>query len=560
MSDKSKVSDNSNELTAKEEEAQAKELEKQQKMAEIIEAYAKIAKEHNSVGMNDLIDAGYTKDTITYYFRNLQRLNLEARSKYPEHFFDISLDEIRTPKRIKSLKAAIKKHKRFIITTAVTGCQVNPDFLNAMKSYCQKMDAHILVLVASDPAHNKFAPGAKYGTIDQNLVDDPDVSIVLQDIALNSNLQISTIKLAAKQIDQTTGMLRMAANKGSFIFASPKQRMKPVPVAMGKVPYCVMTTGAITFADYVTSNYMSQRTAWIATEDHQPGGLIVEIENKKIYHFRQMQSDENGAFIDLGTQYNWDGTTETVVPTLVMGDWHSGSTDPKVVKSKMELIKALGVQQAVLHDGFDSMPVNGHEANDTVLKAQRFRDGQLSLEDALKLYAKDINQLIDKLDKLVIVKSNHDDMLDRWLRKGYYTQEPMNHRLALDLAAQLIDGNDPLKYGVERFGLTRTQKVQWLKLDEDFKIAGIQLGAHGHKGPNGSRGNISNMELCYGKSVTGHTHSPQILRGAWQVGTSTLLRLGYNEGPSSWMQTDCLVYPNGARQLINFINGSWKMK
>jgi len=546
-------------IKVKEEEAKAKEAERQKKIAEIIAQYAKIAKVKNSVTMNDMIDSGYTKDTVAYYFRNLQRLNLEARAAHPDSFFDVSIEDARTPESIQKLHDAVDKYKRFIITTAVTGCQVDADNLAAMKNYCKRMDAHILVMVASDPTHNKFAPGAKYGSIDLNLIDDPDVSILFEDVKLNTNLHLSTIKITAKQIDQTTGMMRIAANKGSFIFASPKQRLKMVPAAMGKIPYAVMTTGAITEADYLTSNYMSQRTAWIAGEDHMLGGLIIEIEDDDIYHYRQFQNDENGSLIDLGIQYNWDDSVENITPILIGGDWHSGSTDPVSIRCKKEMIRQMGVKKFFMHDSFDAVAVNGHEEKDVVLKAQRHRAGQLDLEASLVVFANDINMLLDEVEELVIVKSNHDDMLDRWLRKGHYTHEPINHRLALDLAAQLIDGHDPLIYAAERFGVKDMSRVKWLKLDEDYKVAGIQLGAHGHKGANGSRGSLKGMEVCYGQSVTGHSHTPEILRGAWSTGTSTVLRLSYNSGPSSWMQTDCLVYPNGARQLINIIDGKWCM-
>ena len=40
-------------------------------------------------------------------------------------------------------------------------------------------------------------------------------------------------------------------------------------------------------------------------------------------------------------------------------------------------------------------------------------------------------------------------------------------------------------------------------------------------------------------------------------GTNSLLRLDYNSGPSSWLHTDCIVYANGKRSLINFIEGKW---
>ncbi len=90
-------------------------------------------------------------------------------------------------------------------------------------------------------------------------------------------------------------------------------------------------------------------------------------------------------------------------------------------------------------------------------------------------------------------------------------------------------------------------------------MADIELGAHGDKGANGARGSLLAMENAYGNSVSGHSHTPEILRGAWQVGTTSLLKLEYVKGPSSWMHTSCLVYPNGSRQLINAINGLWRL-
>ena len=90
-------------------------------------------------------------------------------------------------------------------------------------------------------------------------------------------------------------------------------------------------------------------------------------------------------------------------------------------------------------------------------------------------------------------------------------------------------------------------------------MANVELGAHGDKGANGARGSLHAMENAYGNSVSGHSHSPEILRGAWQVGTCSYLKLEYNQGPSSWLHSSCLLYPNGARQLINVIGGQWRL-
>ena len=52
-------------------------------------------------------------------------------------------------------------------------------------------------------------------------------------------------------------------------------------------------------------------------------------------------------------------------------------------------------------------------------------------------------------------------------------------------------------------------------------------------------------------------NSPQINKGVYQVGTSSKLKLEYTHGPSSWLNTHCIIYANGKRTLINIIGGEW---
>lgn len=545
----------------KEEEKLREEQERREKEAEIIEAYAEVAEEKGYVSMNDMIDAGYTKDTITYYFRNLARLNKAAREAYPDSFFDVYLNELLTPENLHKMQEAIKNHKRFFITTAVTGCKANDEFIQSIKNYCEKNNAHALVLVASDPAHNKFAPGADYGTIDAQLAGDDDISIVVSDVALNTNLYISTVKLSAKHVDPATSMGRIASKNGTFVFASPKQRLKAIPVSNKKFPHFVMTTGAVTLADYSTDNYMSGRTAFIAEHDHIMGGLVIEVVDDDKYHFRQVQIDEDGAFIDLGIRYHSDGTTSKIAPeAFVLGDWHSGFTDPTAKSAWFEIIKKLSVKRLIMHDLFDGQSINHHERNNVISRAKTVAENKHDLRSEVAFLVEDIDVLTGYVDEVVVSKSNHDEFLDRYLMSGYYVKDPQNHRYALDLARVAMDGDDPLQWAVNDIGLKEPDKVRWLNRDEDYKIAGIQLGAHGDLGANGARGGIKTIEAAYGYSVTGHAHTPEILRGAWQVGTSSYLKLSYNRGPSSWMHASCLVYPDGSRQMINSINGEWHMK
>ena len=548
----------------KDEEKLREETERLEKEREITSIYAEIAKEKGYVSMNDLIDAGYTKDTITYYFRNLSRLNRAARESYPESFFDIYLNTLFNPENLHKMQNAIKDHKRFFITTAVTGCQANAEFIASIKNFCKKNDAHALILVASDPAHNKFAPGSDYGTIDAQLVNNKDISLVVSDVALNTNLCISTVKLSAKHVDPATSMGRIASKNGTFVFASPKQRLKAIPVSNRKFPHFVMTTGAVTLPDYSTGNYMSGRTAFIAEHDHIMGGLIIEIVDDDRYHFRQVQIDENGSFIDLGIRYRADGKTDKVIPeAFVIGDWHSGSTDPTARSAWEEISNVLKPKALVMHDLFDGTAINHHERMNVVSRAQLVKENKHDLKTEMKFLADDLKYLTSLAKEIVVVKSNHDEFLDRYLQSGYYVKDPQNHRYALDMAAKAMDGIDPLQFAIEETGQLDSKtwkKIRWLDRDEDYKIAGIQLGAHGDLGANGSRGGIKSIEASYGFSVTRHSHTPEILRGAWQVGTSSFLKLNYNRGPSSWMHASCLVYPDGSRQMLNSINGEWRLK
>ena len=501
------------------------EKERKEHKAKIIQIYSDIAEQYGTVSMADMKCQGYTKDMVTHHFGSLTKLNEEARESYPEKFFDIYITDTLDDK---SLKKALKKHKRFIITTAVTGCRAHSGFVKALENYCSKRSAHVLLTMASDPTHNKFAPGANYGTVDSQLAKSKHISTVSHDVPLNSNISISTIKVAAKQIDPATSMCRIAAVAGSFIFASPKQRLKMVPQQNGAFPKCVMTSGAITYADYTTDNYMSGRTAWIASHDHTIGAIIVEIQDNEVFHFRQIQAAIDGSFIDLGIQYNTNGTTTKVKPeAFVLGDWHAGSTSPTAKAAWKEVIKELGVKQLIMHDLFDGSSINHHERHNVIAQHKTAHSDLNSLKSEIEFLAKDLDELTSWVDKVIVVKSNHDDFLNRYLQSGWYVKDPTNHRYALELAIAYMDGGDPLEFAMAQETLKRPNKINWLAMDESYKIADIELGVHGHRGSNGARGSIQSMELGYGRSVSGHSHTPGILRDAWAVGTSTHLKLGY---------------------------------
>jgi hypothetical protein len=537
-------------------------LEQNKTRDQIAKVYFKLAQKNQfHPNKTDLMKKGVSRSKIRHHFGTLEDVVEYIRKYFPKELDSVFDEELYSKKNLDKLQNTINSRKRFVITTAVLGCPVHKGFLKNIEAYCENRDAELLVLLSMDPA----TKGEKI--LDKELADK---NIIFQDVALNDNLFLSTIKLSAKHIDPITSMGRIGQREGSFIYASPKQRLKMIATSNNKLPHAIMTSGAITKPFYKTSRYMSERTAYIAENDHVMGAIIVEIQDDKIFHFRQIQADHTGSIIDLGSMYKSGEASSMVAPAaIVWGDYHSGETDRVAEKTWLDLHRYTGCKTAVVHDGFNGKAINHHEEHNKILRAQLFSKNLLSLEAELRQYTVDLDHiasfLTDKVGepgqpgKIIISKSNHDEFLERYLREGRYLEDPQNYNFASKLVTAMLDGHDPLKYALEKLiGLKHANKIVWLSRDQDYKIAKIEVGAHGDKGANGSRGNIQSMENAYGLSVSGHTHIPQILRGAWCVGTTSLLKLNYNIGPSGWMHTSCVIYSNGMRQLINSINGNWR--
>lgn len=430
--------------------------------------------------------------------------------------------------------------KRYVITSAVPGAKLNKPFYNSLVKYCQINNAKLLILPST--------PIYKADELDPEI---PQANVVMMEKFLNTKIRLSNIPINPQAVDPVQGLTRQSQTDGSFIFASPKQRLKLVANSNIKLPHALMTPGAVT-----NPYYRSSRVGMIAAEDHVNGAIIVEIADSVAYHFRQVQSDSEGRFIDLGLEYSAKGKRRVTAEALIPGDLHFGSTDPKVEKVIKELADRLKPRYLFIHDGFDGISINPHVWDKSITRGTMAKD--LSLGKELDLTAAKYKEY-SKFAKYVIdINSNHTEFLHRWLEAGMYNKDPQNQTEGLELAWIKSQGKDAFEHAMRK--RVNIPNIKFLGPDDDFKITSkrIQCGAHGHLGPNGSRGSTAGMEKSYANSVTGHSHTPEILRQAWVVGTSTYLKLGYNKGASSWLQSLCIVYKNGQRQLINIVEGKYR--
>ena len=540
----------------------------EKKKREILEIYTGLVESGTYFpSLLDLKEKGITRETMRHHFGKLSSLRSFAKEMMPDSFEgSVNIEEYVSEDYLDYLAKEIKKHKRFVITTAVSGQKVHPQFMESMRNYCKVNKAKLLILPSHDPAHN----------LDQE-IDwhfDPTVlsdDLVFEETVLNSNFFISGIRVTAKQINPITGLNEISQVKGSFVSASPKQFLEYDPVSANKLPHARMTTGACTLPNYKTSLGNSLRTSYLAEFQHELGAVIVEIEDKNIYHFRQIQAADNGTFCDLGKEYTPTKVRKLTgkdAPVLVMGDYHAGEHDESAVKAWIEIINQLGVEEVVFHDMFNGASINHHEEHDIMNRAERIRKGLNSLETELAITAYEFDRILGlkSVKSGIVVKSNHDDFIDRWVRPYKFAKDPVNAEFGTLLAADIIQASkkgikkDFFKTALELNGAPKNMhKIRWLSADDDYVVEDVHLGAHGDRAANGSRGSIKGLAKSYPKCVIGHSHTPGIFKGAFQVGTTSLLRLGYNKGPSSWVHCSCLVYRNGQRQLINSINGAWKL-
>jgi hypothetical protein len=527
--------------------------EPESKREELIKIYCQIIQEGNKLPSHkELSIFGITRNMIDHNFGNIDSLRKEAKHAFPKLFAGcIEEDEYNSFLYKKFLRNKISEHGRLVITSAVNGHDLDEDFYASLKLYCEKNNALLLIIPCEDKTviKNQHSKGWFF---------DPALEkelFVFGETPINKNILISSIRVNVNQVDPHTGIGRLTHNQGSFIFGSPKQNLQYFPTSNKDFPRASMSTGVITKPKYSVSN----RRQYLSKSDHVMGAIVVEVENNSIYHFRQIQADGNGAFAYLGKLYDGKEILNYPPKAFVLGDLHAGHHDESALKCWLEVAKETGVKELILHDVFDGSSISHWTENDLIIRTLNAEKRKDSLEDELKITAEILNRFTKLGFDLVLVASNHDEFLHRYLRGNRFRHDYINYRVASDLAGAFLQGEDPLEYGLKKYGGLKGN-VKFLTRDDDYLIKDIQLAAHGDVGANGKRNpSKAGIETAYGSAVVGHSHTPGILRGVWQVGTTSLLKLEYNKGSSSWAHSSCLVYPNGQRQLINSINGKYKI-
>lgn len=442
------------------------------------------------------------------------------------------------------------KVKRYVITSAQCAAKPNKKLLETLETYCSVNDAELLLLKM---------PGR---TIKEDILHESlrGYNVINEDYRLNRKICIKKWSVRPQQIRPLTGLARFTKRDHSTIIASPKQELRTVPNTnkKGRFPKLLLTPGAVTQPRY----NLDHRVGSIAQEDHKYGALVVEVVNNTAYHVRHLSALKNGKLYDMGQMYHGNRVLKKpAVELMVLGDWHTGDTNEKVKDATLEMICNLKPKGIVLHDFFNGHSINHHNEGKIMELYNDFKNSAKSLEMEVSECAAELHEFVKYLpdgSMLYIVKSNHDEWLDRYLNEGRFMKEPQNVKFGSKLLHDVCDGADPLKTAISYF-MEIPDCVEFLEAGADKRILGWYIGFHGHQGANGARAGRATYEDAGEKTISGHLHYPELYRNNVRVGTSTDLELRYNTGGvSSWFNSHALLHPNGKPQLVNIIDGFWK--
>lgn len=439
-----------------------------------------------------------------------------------------------------------KKKKRFIISWAQNATPVHKQFLKNIEAYAETINASIHII-----AGRYKNPTSRF----PDLKDDYWADEVLPYLDANRHnihpylAVLSDVKVQPTASTPLTGFNGLTGLE-SCVIGHPRVHLKSLPVLDGYPHKLLLTTGAVTVENYTDSKSGKQ-----GEFHHQLACVVVELDKEQFY-VRQVTADVDGNFYDLKYRVK-DGVVSDNIEgaeVVVLGDLHISEECPLTVESSFDLLEKMQPKHVILHDVFNGHSISHHERKDPFQLLWREENETWSLQkeiDTMKHWFTTNDQY-----NYVVVRSNHCDFVDRWLI-GEDWRKTSNKALYLQYANVMAEGRAPK--GIVPYILDNefSEYVQTLAIDESFRVLDWELGIHGHLGNNGSRGSAIQFKNLNTKNITAHTHTPHREDGHLCVGTLTKLRVGYNKGASSWMNSNVIIYPDGKASHIHILKGKY---
>ena len=460
-------------------------------------------------------------------------------------------------------------NQRFLITSAQNNTEVHKPFLTNLEAYAAHLGATLLVFPF---IYNKNA--FQNGEGSDDIWYDPSVVKYLQKESVwLCPMGISDNKVAAMAfnilptVKNPLGGMKEAIGSAEALIV-PHATLAHENVAVLGAQYGRVVPGMFSTGTVTLRNYIQQQAGHKAENRHNFAALIVEFNEHGQFWIRQIETDETGDFMDLKNhvcdEQVFSGS-ETV-DVINYGDIHAEKIDKDVANvqwglassdfSCASMLDYFRPQYQMAHDLLDFSALNHHNRDDHYHMANNYYGHRAVKDDLL-----DVSNILQQMERpfcqTIVVRSNHDDALDRWMADKNYEprKDPANaltyYRLQVGAYTALQEGQryDSLPEALFMFDFSNGG-AKFLRASQSFKVGPVELGEHGHSGTNGSRGNPK--QFSGQKCTTGHTHTPSIYGGCYTAGVSGKLAMGYNEeGASSWQHACVLQYKTGFRTIVH---------
>lgn len=459
------------------------------------------------------------------------------------------------------LMTDLPESDRYIVTYAQNATPVHPHFLASLKVYADSRGAQLVVL----PGRYKNPTSIWSEQMEHDEWWDSSVQPYLFEgrADLGHITIYGDISIQPTAVRPLTGF-EVFAGTNSAVFGHPKIQLHTVATAKRRYPRIFTTTGAVTQPNYTHSKAGKKGEA-----HHVFGATVIELDGD-LFHLRQINAvDETGCFIDLDREFTPDGVRKAKrALALVPGDIHVDKSDVNVLNATFfdqdSMVSVLEPEKIVYHDLLDFDTRNHHRMYDfTDRYARAVGKKNDIVEDEVSAAVAFIDETTPQKSEPIVVLSNHDEAFDRWLRTADPKADPVNAKFFHQMWFDILSEYERSGSFVPAFELyyrdnSHYNRASFIQRDEILRIADIYCNFHGDKGLNGAKGSTLSYAKLGVKTITGHSHSPAIVDGAYVVGVTGSLDQGYNFTPSSWAHAHAVIYANGRRSLLFVVDGRWR--
>lgn len=459
---------------------------------------------------------------------------------------------------------SLESEQKIVVTSVVWGCEVNHDFLETLKIYCSANNAVLVIIPIVYQHYTQMTPLTDFANEETALKP----FLVYNNFHFGNNVKVMGAFRLNAALENPLSGLDSLCKGNSLVFGHPQVALKTVATHSLDHAPILTTTGCLT-----EPNYSDTKQGYKASFNHKYAAVVIEKSDEDFF-IRHLHFDDEKVY-DIDRVYTKNGHSRynDQCLALVTGDEHVFAIDNSVVLATYlnnnSITKTLRPKFIFRHDVLDCYSISHHHRKNLFVQFAKHHSPAGNLENELEETLSFVTYTTPKDSKTVIVSSNHNDHLLRWLNECDPKQDHENAILYHHLMYLMLENTefvpehgtrypDPFQLYAEKIYKIDEEKIQFLDRNETFKIGGIELSSHGDIGKNGSRGSARQFAQFEEKYVIGHSHSPAIEKGAYQVGLSARKNLEYNQGASSWSHCHCIVYPNGSRQLLFIRNGKWK--